>query len=108
MASDTYFKLMSILDGYIFDALRGAAIEQFRPSLNPDEMDDRIQYGKEQAARLREVRKMLENILSGVLDDSRPTVSIEELVKRTVREVLTSPKRFEQVPEGSEGSFSNG
>ncbi len=65
--SEDYEVLMTILGRYIANHLRGAAVEQFHPSLNADDMDEKIKYGMEQAARLRKVRAELEDILTGVL-----------------------------------------
>lgn len=70
MATDTNDHVTAVINGLnqlILSNLHGAAHQQYFPVGNPDEMDDRIKWGKKRADELRKLRTDFENIVTGIL-----------------------------------------
>lgn len=65
--SENVDKVLAGLGELIMDSLKGVASEQYWPSANPDDMDQRIKDGKARASQLRAIREQFENIMTGVL-----------------------------------------
>lgn len=61
-----------VIDGLgklINQYLNFAAHEQYSPSGDPDQMDNRIADGKGKAVKLRKIREDFEDVITGIIGD---------------------------------------
>ena len=60
-------EVLGHMNALILSASKVVASEQYAPSPNPDESDEKIKERKEFVREMREIRERFENLIAGVI-----------------------------------------